>query len=58
MENKELILKTIKDATKPLKGGEISELSGLDKKTVDKLLKELKTEEVIYSPKRCFYDLS
>lgn len=58
MENKELILKTIKDAAKALKGGEISELSGLDKKTVDKLLKELKTEEVIYSPKRCFYDLS
>lgn len=58
MENKELILKTIKDAAKPLKGGEISELSGLDKKTVDKLIKELKTQEVIYCPKRCFYDLS
>ena len=35
MENKDLIISTIKEANKPLKGGEISELSGLDKKTVD-----------------------
>jgi len=58
MENKELIIKTIADAKKPLKGGEISDLSGIDKKTVDKLIKELKSEEVIFSPKRCFYDLN
>jgi len=57
MENKEKVIKTIAEANKPLKGGEISEISGIDKKIVDKLIKELKTEEVIYSPKRCFYDL-
>ncbi|NOZ48037.1 MAG: MarR family transcriptional regulator [Chlorobi bacterium] len=57
MENTEIIIRTIKDANKPLKGGEIAELSGLDKKIVDKLIKQLKTEELIYSPKRCFYDV-
>jgi predicted transcriptional regulator len=55
--SKEKVIETIKKAGKPLKGGEISELSGIDKKIVDKLIKELKTDEKIFSPKRCFYDV-
>jgi predicted transcriptional regulator len=56
MEIKEIVLKTLVESAEPLKGGEIAEKSGLDKKDVDKAIKQLKNEELIYSPKRCFYD--
>jgi len=55
---KERILETIKKAGKPLKAGEIAEKSGIEKKEVDKLVKQLKAEDAIFSPKRCFYDVS
>jgi len=56
MDIKEIVLKTLQDSDQPLKGGEIAEKSGLDKKDVDKVIKKLKDEELIFSPKRCFYD--
>lgn len=51
------ILSVIADSGKPLRSGEIAELSGLDKKEVDNAIKQLKKEDKIYSPKRCFYDI-
>jgi len=51
LENK--ILELIKD--KAMKSGEIAEALGVDKKEVDKVIKKLKKEEKIESPKRCFY---
>jgi len=56
MENTDKVLDAMKKAGKALKAGEIAELSGLDKKDVDKAMKELKTEEKIVSPKRCFWE--
>lgn len=56
MESSEIILKTLSKAGKPLKGGEIAELSKLDKKIVDKSLKELLKSGDIFSPQRCYYD--
>ncbi len=58
MENKQKVLETLKNSEKPLKSGEIAEKTGLDKKEIDKIIKVLKTEELIYSPKNCFYDLT
>ena len=55
-DNKQVVLDTMKTAGKPLKGGEIAELCGLDKKEIDKAMKELKKEEVIVSPKRCYWE--
>ncbi len=55
-DNKQIILDTMKTAGKPLKGGEIVELSGLDKKEIDKAMKVLKKEELIVSPKRCYWE--
>ncbi|RLC24771.1 MAG: MarR family transcriptional regulator [Deltaproteobacteria bacterium] len=55
MEQK--IIETLQSAGKALKSGEIAELSGMDKKDVDKGIKLLKSENKIYSPKRCFYDI-
>ncbi len=55
MENKEKVLATMQEEAKPLRPGEIAEITGIDKKDVSKYIKELKTAEKIYSPKRCFY---
>jgi predicted HTH transcriptional regulator len=54
MENKDIILKALKD-NKELKASEISQITGLDKKIVDKEIANLKKEEAIISPKRCYW---
>ena len=50
---KELILKTMKEAGKPVSTGEVATLSGLDRKVVDKAFAELKKTGEIVSPVRC-----
>jgi len=57
MENKEKVLKTLTEVGKPLRPGEIAEQSGIDKAEVEKIIKILKKEDLIYSPVRCFYDV-
>ena len=49
------VLDNMKKADKPLKTGEIVELSGLGKDVVAKAIKTLKADGLIDSPKRCFY---
>lgn len=55
MEAKQLVLDTMRQAGTPLNAGKIAELSGLDRKEVDKAMKQLKDEDAITSPKRCFW---
>ena len=50
---KELVLKVMKEAGKPVAAGEVTTLSGLDRKVVDKVFAELKKEGAIVSPIRC-----
>ena len=57
MESKEAIVKAMEKSGKPMKGGEIAEASGVDKKEVDKLIKKLVAEGKVDSPVRCFYAL-
>ena len=52
----EKVLEVMKVAGKPLKAGEIATASGLDKKEVDKVMKELKDKGLIVSPVRCFWE--
>jgi DNA-binding MarR family transcriptional regulator len=54
---KEIIIKTLVAAKKPLRQGEIAELTGLDKNDIEKFIKQLKAEDKIFSPMRCFYDV-
>jgi DNA-binding transcriptional regulator GbsR (MarR family) len=56
METTEKVLKAMLAAGKPLKAGEIEQLSGLSKTEVDKAMKQLKDTEVIVSPKRCYWE--
>jgi len=57
MDSSEKIIKTLSSAGKPMKTGEISEASGIDKKEVDKVIKKLVTDGKLHSPMRCFYDI-
>jgi len=55
MEIKAIVLKTLKDSKEPLKCGEIAEKCGQDKVAVDKAIKGLVKDDLVTSPKRCFY---
>lgn len=57
MEAKEKVLETLKNAPAPMKAGELVTATGLEKKEVDKAIKALKKEELIFSPKNCFYSI-
>lgn len=56
MENKEKVLAAMKQAGEPLNAGKIAELSGLDRKDVDKAMKVLKEKGAIVSPVRCKWE--
>ncbi|MBO7306939.1 MAG: transcriptional regulator [Alistipes sp.] len=53
METKAKVLATMVEAGEPLNAGKIAELSGIDRKEVDKAMKALKDEGAIVSPVRC-----
>lgn len=55
MEAKEQVLEAMKKEATPLNAGKIAELTGLDRKIVDKAMTELKKEEAIVSPIRCYW---
>jgi DNA-binding Lrp family transcriptional regulator len=49
------VYKTLKEAGKPLKAGEIAEATGLPSTEVTKIVSVLMKDGKIKSPKRCFY---
>ena len=53
MDEKEQILKAMRDAGVPLNAGKIAELTGLDRKVVDKTMDAMKKDGSIVSPVRC-----
>jgi len=55
MEIKNQVLEAMKAAGQPVNAGKLVELTGLDRKEVDKAMKQLKTEGAIESPKVCFW---
>jgi len=57
MTDKDNVLEVFKSFDKPLRPGEIAEKSGIDSKDVSKIIKELREEGKVYSPKRCYYAL-
>jgi len=54
-DNKNVVLEAMKKAGKPMRPGDIAETTGIDSKEVSKIIKELKEDGKVYSPKRCFY---
>ena len=58
MSDKEIVLETMKKAGEPVNAGKIAEMSGLDRKAVDKAFNELKKEGAIVSPVRCKWEVA
>ena len=56
MFDKEIVLETMKKAGEPVNAGKVAEMSGLDRKVVDKAFNELKKEGAIVSPVRCKWE--
>ena len=56
MDSKEAVLNALKNSSEPLRLGDIAVATGIDKKEVDKAMKQLKKEDRITSPKRCYWE--
>ena len=56
METAEKVLSVTKKEGKALSAGQISEISGIERKEVDKAMKKLKTDELIVSPRNCYWE--
>ncbi len=57
MSDKEKVLDVFKNSDKPLRPGDIAKEMGIESKEVSKIIKELREEGKVHSPKRCFYAL-
>ena len=58
MDPQQQVLEAMKQASEPLNAGKVVELTGLDRKVVDKAMNELKKSGAINSPKRCYWQPS
>lgn len=56
MNEKEKVLDAMRKAGEPVNAGKIVELTGLDRKIVDKVMADLKKEGLIVSPVRCKWE--
>ena len=56
MAEKEQIIEAMKKAGEPLNAGKIAELTGLDRKVVDKAMAAMKKDGSIVSPVRCKWE--
>ena len=58
MEAKDQVLNAMREVGAPVNAGKIAELTGLDRKVVDKAFADLKKEGAIVSPVRCKWQLA
>ncbi len=57
MDNYEVIVEFFRSADKPVSAGQIATATGIDRKEVDKVMTKLKKEEIIVSPKVCYWEI-
>ena len=57
MDDKQKVIEAFRSSKEPLNATKVSEISGVEKKEVDKIMKELKKDETIVSPKRCYWEM-
>ena len=55
MDTTKIVMDTLKSSGIAMKSGEIAAATGIDKAEVDKVIKKLKKDELIVSPKNCYY---
>ena len=56
MEAKDQVLQAMREIGAPVNAGKIAEITGLDRKVVDKAFDALKKEGAIVSPIRCKWE--
>ena len=56
MSEKDQILEAMRKAGVPLNAGKVAELTGLDRKVVDKAFEAMKKDGSIVSPVRCKWE--
>ena len=56
MSEREQILDAMRKAGEPLNAGKVAELTGLDRKVVDKAFEAMKKDGSIVSPVRCKWE--
>ena len=56
MEAKDQVLQAMREIGAPVNAGKIAEVTGLDRKVVDKAFDALKKEGAIVSPVRCNWE--
>ncbi len=56
MVTKEEVIKTMKEAGKPMSAGDVAKAMGADKAEIDRIFKELKADGSIVSPVRCKWE--
>ena len=57
-EKASLVIDKMKQAGKPVRPGDVSEMTGLPKDEVSKIIQTLKKEGKVISPKPCFWSPS
>ncbi len=55
MDRAKMVFDYMKKAGKPLKTGDIAKALNLESKEVSSIIKRLKKEGLVDSPKRCYY---
>ena len=56
MDITDKIIESMTKAGKPVNAGQVAELTGLDRKEIDKAMNKLKADGKITSPKRCYWE--
>ncbi|MBR4203270.1 MAG: transcriptional regulator [Candidatus Methanomethylophilaceae archaeon] len=56
MSDRDIILDAMRKAGEPLNAGKVAELTGLDRKVVDKEFAAMKKDGTIVSPVRCKWE--
>lgn len=58
MDERNTVIEAIRKAGEPVNASKVAEVTGLDKKIVDKVFAQLKKDGTIVSPVRCKYTLA
>ncbi len=58
MDTEKTVVEAMKKAEKPVKPGDLAEMTGLSSEEVSKAINALKKKGKITSPKRCYYTLT
>lgn len=56
MDERKAVLDAMRKVGEPINAGQVVELTGLERKAVDKAMAELKKEGLIVSPIRCKWE--